>query len=263
MKTPLAYALVTAIIVGLAAPLPAVARDEIRQETIHFQKGSSGATVSGTLKGYETVDYRLRASAGQTMRVSLRTNNGANYFNVLPPGSSDEAIFVGSSSGNDFSGTLPATGDYTVRVYLMRNAARRNEAANYTIKVGITGAGHGAAHGAASGATQGGAYAGDAKVPGTDFHATGSIPCARSAGQPMTECQFGVTRERGASGMITVMWPDGGNRVIFYKNNTPSSYDQSEADGGARMTVDNDNGLFKVRIGDQRFEIFEAMMTGG
>ena len=255
MKTPRAYALVTAIIVGLAAPLPAFAADEIRQETIHFQKGRSGATVSGTLKGYETVDYRLRASAGQTMRVSLRTNNGQNYFNVLPPGSSDEAIFVGSSSGNDFSGTLPATGDYTVRVYLMRAAARRDETANYTLEVGITGA--------ASSAAQGGAYAGDAKVPGTDYHATGLIPCARSAGQPMTDCQFGVTRERGGSGMITVMWPDGGNRVIFYKNNTPSSYDESAADGGARMTVDNDNGLFKVRIGDQRFEIFEAVMTGG
>jgi hypothetical protein len=29
------------------------------------------------------------------------------------------------------------------------------------------------------------------------------------------------------------------------------------------MTVDENNGMFSVRIGDQRFELFEAIMTGG
>lgn len=37
------------------------------------------------------------------------------------------------------AGTLPVDGDYTVRVYLMRSAARRNETAEYTLTVGITG----------------------------------------------------------------------------------------------------------------------------
>jgi len=32
-----------------------------------------------------------------------------------------------------------ADGEYTIRVYLMRSAARRNEIANYTLTVGITG----------------------------------------------------------------------------------------------------------------------------
>jgi hypothetical protein len=76
-------------------------------------------------------------------------------------------------------------------------------------------------------------------------------------------CDFGVIREGGGKGSITVFWPVGGNRVIFFKGNKPSSYDQSEADGGAQMTVDENNGMFSVRIGDQRFELFEAIMTGG
>jgi hypothetical protein len=42
-----------------------------------------------------------------------------------------------------FLGTtlLPADGVYTIRVYLMRNAARRNETANYTLEVRIAGGG--------------------------------------------------------------------------------------------------------------------------
>jgi hypothetical protein len=31
----------------------------------------------------------------------------------------------------------------------------------------------------------------DAKVAGTDFNATGQLPCARNAGQPMAQCKFG------------------------------------------------------------------------
>ncbi|MGB9437108.1 MAG: hypothetical protein WCB15_04140, partial [Desulfobacterales bacterium] len=59
------------------------------------------------------VDYLLGAKAGQTMRVTLKTNNGANYFNLLPPGSI-AAIAIGANLGNEWTGTLPVDGDYTV-----------------------------------------------------------------------------------------------------------------------------------------------------
>ena len=44
-------------------------------------------------------------------------------------------MFVGSTSGNQFEGTLPANGDYKVRVYLMRSAGRRGEAAKYRVEM--------------------------------------------------------------------------------------------------------------------------------
>lgn len=105
---------------------------------IRFAAGASSTTVEGSVSGYKTVDPRLRAGAGQTMTVTLTTSNQSNYFNVLPPGS-ETGLFIGSTSGNEWTGTLPADRDYTVRVYLMRNAARRNEAANYTLDVSIVG----------------------------------------------------------------------------------------------------------------------------
>lgn len=101
---------------------PAVGAIESRP--VHFAKGSSSATLTGSIKGDQIVDYKLRTRAGQTMNVTLKTDNSANYFNVLPPGSNDVAVFVGSTGGNDWSGTLAADGEYTIRVYLMRSAAR-------------------------------------------------------------------------------------------------------------------------------------------
>lgn len=123
------------LMAGLATAQPAIPK-----VSVHFKPGASSATVTRTIKGDETIDYILGAKAGQTMTVTLKSSNRSNYFNVLAPGS-EEAIFIGSSEGNNFKGPLPKSGDYSVRVYLMRNAARRNETANLTLTFSITGAG--------------------------------------------------------------------------------------------------------------------------
>ncbi|MBM4202460.1 MAG: hypothetical protein FJ189_14415, partial [Gammaproteobacteria bacterium] len=123
MKIGLASsALAAMLFVTPTAPFAA----DVRQETIHFQKGASHALVRGSIKGSKSVDYTLHAKGGQAMVIDFKPSNLSAYFNVLPPGS-ETALFVGSSSGNRFEGTLPADGVYTIQVYLMRNAARRNE----------------------------------------------------------------------------------------------------------------------------------------
>jgi hypothetical protein len=124
----------------LALALPASAADGSEQR-VQFSAGNSGATVKGHLSGREDIDYILGAKVGQHMTVELHTDNPQNYFNILPPGSQDEALFVGSSSGSRFEGTLPESGDYRVRVYLMRAAARRDEQAHYSLSIHI-GNGH-------------------------------------------------------------------------------------------------------------------------
>lgn len=237
---------------------PGVAQEEgTRTERIRFEAGATGSTVDGRITGYETVDYQLGARAGQGMTASLTTDGGSAYFNLMAPGEKEVAFFNGSVSGNVFSGTLPESGDYTIRVYQMRSAARRGETAPYTLTVGITPVASGAGGRAPTPAH------GDALVPGTEFNATGNIPCARVAGQPMGQCRFGVVRNGDGSGSITVFWPGGGNRVLFFERATPMAFDQSEADGDADMTVTKEADLFLVRIGDQRFEIPEAVIVGG
>lgn len=134
-RTSLLIAALVALMVSSA-----LARDEIRTEKVHFQRGASSATINDKIKGYETVDYVLEASAGQQMNVSMATDNGASYFNILAPGENEVAMFVGSTSGNQFEGTLPKNGAYKIRVYMMRSAARREEVANYRLEMIVTGA---------------------------------------------------------------------------------------------------------------------------
>ena len=84
-----------------------------RSERVHFAKGATSTVIKGQVKGYRYIDYQVRAGAGQTLSVELKTSNASSYFNILPPGSGDVAMFIGSTSGNRFSGVLPADGDYS------------------------------------------------------------------------------------------------------------------------------------------------------
>jgi hypothetical protein len=131
-KTGLALSLL------LTLSLPVLGADGHREERVQFKAGSQGATVKGRVAGRDDVDYLLGAKAGQRMSVTLRTDHPQLYFNVLPPGS-EEALFVGSSSGGTFEDELPRSGDYRIRVYLMRAAARRDESASYRLNIRIDG----------------------------------------------------------------------------------------------------------------------------
>lgn len=119
--------------------LPTVSFAQTANERLAFPRGKSGTVVRDTIRGYESVEYHVDLSAGQRLTVDLQTSNASNYYNVTAPGAA-EAMFAGSSEGNRFQATVPSSGDYKITVYLMRNAARRNETARYTLSVSATGA---------------------------------------------------------------------------------------------------------------------------
>lgn len=112
---------------------------EDRYEQVTFPHGTSGTSIKSSLIGYQGVNYTLNAKAGQSMTVKLKSSNLSNYFNIYAPGKGpgDDAMFIGDISGNSYSGILPSTGTYTIQVFLMRNAARRNEKADYTLDISV------------------------------------------------------------------------------------------------------------------------------
>ena len=251
MLSPFGRALYFPLVVALLTVLisPAQAEGNIRTQRVEFTKGATSATVEGTIKGHETVDYLLRAAQGQSMNVSMATNNAGSYFNILAPGETEVAFFNGSTSENQFEGELPATGDYRIRVYMMRSAARRNEVANYRIEMIVTGAAHGATHGA--GRT-------DALVSGTGYHATAQLRCVAEPGKPMSQCEAGVKRTPGG-GSVHVTTPDGGSRVITFRDGKVFSTD---ADAPFRVERRDDWSI--VRIGTvEVYEIPDALIFGG
>lgn len=232
------------MLAALAGPL-AQAADDMRTERVQFAKGANSARIEGTIKGYQTVDYVVRASQGQSMNVSLATQHTATYFNILAPGQTEVAFFNGSVSENQYEGTLPATGDYKIRVYMMRSAARRNEVAKYGLEIII------------SGAAKGGASH-DARVAGTDYHATAQIRCVAEPGKPMSACNAGVKRVAGG-GTVHVSTPDGGSRVITFSNGKVSA-----TDANAPFKVERRDDWTIVRIGAvEVYEIPDALVYGG
>ena len=96
-----------------------------------------------------------------------------------------------------------------------------------------------------------------------DFDATGTIPCAQQAGQPTTDCRFGVARAGGGYATVVVTRPDGRTRAIFFRNGVPIGVDTSQADNPGEFTAAREADLHFVRVGVERYEIPEAVVLGG
>jgi len=124
-----ATGMMIALVLAFAAPAMA---DSVRHETVRFAAGTSSSTIKSRVKGYDSVEYKVGVTAGQKMSVQLDSSNSSLYFNIVAPGAS-AAPYNSSIDGNGTSVTIPSSGNYVIQVYLMRNAARRGETANYTL----------------------------------------------------------------------------------------------------------------------------------
>lgn len=131
-----AAALLSAIV---AAPMAIHAQaPSPRPERVQFAKGASSKIIKGNIRGDQSRVFVVNVRAGQIMKVKLVSSNTSANFNITAPGAA-QALFIGSTSGSEFQGTIPSSGDYKIDLFLMRNAARRNELANFTLTIGATG----------------------------------------------------------------------------------------------------------------------------
>lgn len=240
------------VVMSIAGWAPHVAAAQIRTVPVQFKAGQNSAAIKGVIKGDQIVDYTLRAKAGQSMVVKFTPTHGAAYFNVMAPGQ-DTALHIGSTSGNDFSGALPATGTYTVRVYLMRSAARRNEQANYALEVGITG---GAKTSDAAGAAP-------ARVAGSaKWDAAGEVRCSAGSGTFDAQCGFRVVRNlaRKSAEVWVANAANGkaGYRYLRFENQTFAT------DDGAKPSWQRQNDNWAVNVDAREFYLIpDALLLGG
>lgn len=93
--------------------------------------------------------------------------------------------------------------------------------------------------------------------------ATGRIPCAQYDGQPMRQCNFRVTRETGGTATVVVTKPDGVTRALFFENGRFLSADTSQADGYPEYRATRRGDLTMVTVGEERYEIPDAVIYGG
>jgi hypothetical protein len=99
---------------------------------IQFERGSSSATVRGSVVRGDQDRYYLKAAKGQTMSVKITSAEDNAVFQIYLPG--EEKTLRGAGEGDDatdWSGELPADAEYVIVV----GGTRGN--ASYTMKVSI------------------------------------------------------------------------------------------------------------------------------
>ncbi len=247
MRVPFAFVASGLLAISLPAGV-GVAQTAIDSQRVTFRAGADSTLLKGQLKGDQTIDYKLRAGAGQTLTVELKGSNVQNYFNVMAAGT-DTALFIGSSSGNRFRGPLPSDGDVRVRVYLMRPAARRNESSTYSLKARISGAPL-----APVPASR------DALIPGTPYHASADVPCGSGSSGKAARCKASVIRRANNSATVVVMNPEGQKRQFLFVKGKAVASDQPE-----KLSVQRRGDVSVLLLGEnfERYEIVDALVVGG
>ena len=95
------------------------------------------------------------------------------------------------------------------------------------------------------------------------FDATGPLPCAFAPGQPMGSCEFGVARAGGGYATVVVKKPDGRTRAIYFMMGRPVGADVAESEGRHDFRATKQGDLHRIRVGNERYEIADAVILGG
>lgn len=306
----------------------AIQAGEGRPRAVDLDRARTLRILEGTITGREIVEYQVAGERFQVLSVDLMTSNSSAYFNILPAGA-DDAIFIGSTRGNVADVSLPGSGDYVIRLYLMRSAARRGETARYSLAVSlgpqefadslsggpdywsVSGIGAGSLNLRAGPGTRyprvsrlsngevlqnqgcrltgserwcairashsgvrgwvAGRYLIEAAAPdfpgmpeggpignGTPFDATGYVVCVTAPARPAGKCPFGVIRRGPGNAGVWIALGNGAERHILFEHDEPVATNVAGAPGFEKA-----GDVFVVRIGDERYEIPEAIVNGG
>jgi len=95
------------------------------------------------------------------------------------------------------------------------------------------------------------------------FDATGVVPCSKGVDALMGQCVIGVARDGGGSATVMVRRGDGLERALFFRTGAFVSTDASETAGGFDTSATHEDGLFRIGIDDERYEIPDAVVFGG
>lgn len=119
----------------LASPVLAQPQQALSPATpLRFAPGQAELNVTGKVTGYQVLVYEFDASAGAEATVALTHRGPASlYHNVIAP--SGNTVFNGSLEGSRFQANLGERGRYQIRVYLMRNDARRGKHVDFTLRI--------------------------------------------------------------------------------------------------------------------------------
>jgi hypothetical protein len=188
------------------------------------------ATATATWPASLTVVGDGFPNAGDACRIIGESQATSNYLD-------DSATLAGCLSADDaakLSGTVVATVDGVTLVSVPGRAAMAGD--------------------------------GDAKVAGTQYHATAQIPCSGYKGAAAGMCDAGVVRDGESGPYVEVSLPDGVKRTIFFnKDGNFLTFSTAEADGTAALkaAASREGDTTIATLGTERYEIPDAFVKGG
>lgn len=101
-------------------------------EPVSFAPGTSAARVGGRVQGAQSRQYVLRVRAGQTMTTSITGTSPFLQVQVFAP--NGRTLYTGS---RNWSGVLPSTGDYRVRVRLVPEEQKPGASGEYSLTIAV------------------------------------------------------------------------------------------------------------------------------
>jgi hypothetical protein len=105
------------------------------KQHVRFPKDATGVTLSGAIRGFAYKDYIIAARVGQTISVKLNSRNTYTVLSIFTPGGEN---LEAANQTDEFSGEFPSTGNYAIRVGMMRVEARRkNSIVNYSLQISV------------------------------------------------------------------------------------------------------------------------------
>lgn len=215
---------------------------------IRFPAGKSSTTLNAQVAGRQSVDYKVTVGAGQTLSVRLRSRSNSVYFNVLPPGSTNVAMVNGEMVANRAKRIVPIEGTYTIRVYLVRAAARRNERAGFNLTVSATGSAL-----ARLKADR------DALVPGTRYHATSEIRMEHELLRDAKLAKVGIIRRSPAGSATLVLQFKQETRTLLFRSGKLIAWDSMQ---DAKATMEDDMIVVRVGNNEEVYRFPEVLLTG-
>lgn len=236
----------------LVLPFQSLQTETLKPTTVMAVGPSGGHRVlKGRVRGYEVQEYRIQARAGQTLSVTLKKASHPQLFLNLGLGTSEEAMFNGSLSGNRVVRRLPDDVDYWIRVYLMRAAARRGASGTYALDVAVSGQPLPASETNT-----------DAVVAGARFHALARVSCLIDSVEIATGCEASVLRRTPkGSATVEVRLPGGTRRHILFVEGQPVSSDASEVASALRVQRMGDET--RLTIGTTEHYVFPDVFIYG
>lgn len=100
---------------------------------------------------------------------------------------------------------------------------------------------------------------GGPKGNGTPFDATGTVPCAAEGAAPTHACPFGVVRDGPGNAGVWIVFAPGRERQFLFEGGALAA--TSPADSAPQLTRADD--LLRIEVGTERYEIPEAVISGG